>query len=146
MKALPPHHASQGTLHHQRTLYLLCFAFPSWTFTSFDEVLSHVESLTCTHGVVDDPMPVRLFSARSSASCFRLRSLRVCSLASSCVFFSSSLFQSSHEVSMRSCSFLNACNILSYSWLNHRICPGIHNVVVSPSSFARHSHRKMFGF
>ena len=127
--------------HHFTTIYSL--HFPSWTITSFEELLSHVESLTCTHGVVDDPMPVRLFSARSSASCFRLRSLRVCSLVSSCVCFSSSLYQSSHEVSMRSCSLLNACKILWYSSLDHTKPPGIHNVVVSPFLLVRHSHSQI---
>jgi hypothetical protein len=70
-----------------------------------EELVSHVESLidTCDgSGAADErgtePMPVRLFAARSSTSCFRLRSFRACSLASFFLSSSSALSQStSHE-------------------------------------------------
>ena len=83
-------------IYHLRTTLNSLFAFPgssSWTTMGFEELVSRVESLTRTYdgrdcGVVDErgtePMPVCLFAARSSASCFRLRSYRACSLAPSC--------------------------------------------------------------
>ena len=111
---------SQGA-HHQSVRYLP-FACTS-SLTNFEELIeelvSHVESLTDTRdgsGAADERgtehMPVRLFAARSSTSCFRLRSFRACSLASFFLSSSSALSQStSHEGSM-SCSLLNACHIL----------------------------------